>query len=425
MNRKIIHAADIHLDSPLQKLSQYEGAPAEQIRRASRNALTKLVDLAIEESVDLLVIAGDLYDGDWPDQNTGLFFVRQAARLIDAGIPLVVIRGNHDAANLMTKNLPLPNNPDGSEVMLSAQQVDCRIFESIGVAVHGKSFLNRVEMQNLAQLYPPPNGGLFNLGLLHTSLGGFEGHDPYSPCTPAELADKHYDYWALGHIHQRGRHEVEGSAPVVFSGNLQGRHVRECGAKGCYLIRVDDRNQCELDFRALDVVRWEKFSLDAAALSHQDEVLDQFQGWIADELLKIGNRTLVVRVEVTGPTHLNTVLRKEQVAMLDSLRSISVSVGGGQLWLENLKIRTTEIVDLEDARDEDGPISSLSVVMKQLQSPDRLAELVDEEMKNLKKKLPHEVLQGSGEMPISDPRILEQLVESACAEIRSQMKTNH
>ena len=111
--------------------------------------------------------------------------------------------------------------------------------------------------------------------------------------------------------------------------------------------------------------------------------------------------------------------------MLDSLRSISVSVGGGQLWLENLKIRTTEIVDLEDARDEDGPISSLSVVMKQLQAPDRLAELVDEEMKNLKKKLPHEVLQGSGEMPISDPRILEQLVESACAEIRSQMKTNH
>ena len=101
-----------------------------------------------------------------------------------------------------------------------------------------------------------------------------------------------------------------------------------------------------------------------------------------------------------------------------------MSVGGGQLWLENLKIRTTEIVDLEDARDEDGPISSLSIVMKQLQAPDRLAELVDEGDEKLK-ELPHEVLQGSGEMPISDPRILEQLVESACAEIRSQMKMNH
>ena len=86
-----------------------------------------------------------------------------------------MIRGNYDAANLMTKNLPLPNNPDGSEVMLSAQQVDCRIFESIGVAVHGKSFLNRVEMQNLAQLYPPPNGGLFNLGLLHKALVDSKG----------------------------------------------------------------------------------------------------------------------------------------------------------------------------------------------------------------------------------------------------------
>ncbi len=203
MTRKILHAADIHLDSPLQKLGSYEGAPADQIRRASRRALENMVRLAIDEAVDLVLVAGDLYDGDWPDQNTGLFFVAQASRLVEAGIPIVVIRGNHDAANRMTSSLPLPKNPDGSEIMMRSDQVDLRQFESLGVAVHGRSFQSRAESDNLAAGYPSPISGMFNVGLLHTSLTGAEGHDPYAPCTPAQLADKRYDYWALGHIHAR------------------------------------------------------------------------------------------------------------------------------------------------------------------------------------------------------------------------------
>ena len=222
--RKILHAADIHLDSPLQKLDVYENAPVEQIRGASRRALENLVQLAIDQTVDLVVIAGDLYDGDWPDQNTGLFFVSQAARLVNAGIPLVVIRGNHDAANVMTATLPLPTNPDGSEIMLSSEQVDSRLFESIGIAVHGRSFRSRAETENMALAYPQPRSGLFNLGLLHTSLTGVEGHEPYAPCTPAQLADKNYDYWALGHVHTRAMCGLKDAAPVVFSGNVQGRH---------------------------------------------------------------------------------------------------------------------------------------------------------------------------------------------------------
>lgn len=421
MNRKIIHAADIHLDSPLQKLSQYEGAPAEQIRRASRGAFTNLIDFAIRESVDLVVIAGDLYDGDWPDQNTGLFFVKEATRLIRAGIPLVVIRGNHDAANLITRTLPLPKNPDGSEVMLSEKKVDCRIFESIGVAVHGKSFLNRVEKDNLALQYPPALGGFFNLGLLHTSLGGFEGHDPYAPCTPGELADKHYDYWALGHIHQRGRHEIEGSAPVVYSGNLQGRHVRECGAKGCYLLTFDDKGHLDLTFHALDVVRWEKFSIEGTSLTHQDELLDRYQDWIADELAKVDGRLLVTRVEVEGKTSLDTVLRREQSALLDSLRSISVSHGAGQVWMENLKVRTSQEVERSVLADEDGPMLSLQEVVGSLSESGALANLIEDEVKNLKKKLPHEIFESSSERSLSDQQLLSELLHSAFAEIKAHM----
>ena len=423
MNRKIIHTADIHLDSPLQKLSQYEGAPAEQIRRASRGAFTNLIDFAIREAVDLVVVAGDLYDGDWPDQNTGLFFVKEASRLIQAGIPMVVIRGNHDAANLITRSLPLPKNPDGTDVMLSEKQVDCRIFESIGVAVHGKSFLNRVEKENLALQYPPALGGLFNVGLLHTSLGGFEGHDPYAPCTPRELADKHYDYWALGHIHQRGRHEIEGAAPVVYSGNLQGRHVRECGAKGCCLLTLGDNGQCDLTFHELDVVRWEKFVIDGGRLKHQEEVLDLYQDWVAEELTKVDGRLLVTRVEVAGKTSLDTVMRREQLGLLDSLRSISVSHGAGQVWMENLKVRTTQEDGAVSLSEQDGPLMSLREVVTELSESGLLASLVEDEVKNLKKKLPHEIFESTSERSLSDTQLLSELLQSAYAEIKAQL--NH
>ena len=95
---KFIHAADIHLDSPLHGLSAYPDAPAAQLRNASREALRQLVDRAIEEEVAFLVIAGDLYDGDWKDHNTGIFFGQQMGRLRKAGIRAFVLGGNHDSA---------------------------------------------------------------------------------------------------------------------------------------------------------------------------------------------------------------------------------------------------------------------------------------------------------------------------------------
>src|SRR3954454_16920324 len=107
---RFLHAADIHLDSPLRGLDKYEGAPLHAIRGATRKAFTALIQLALAEHVDFVLLAGDLYDGDWPDYNTGLYLVRQMARLREAGIPVVAIAGNHDAENRMTRSLALPDN---------------------------------------------------------------------------------------------------------------------------------------------------------------------------------------------------------------------------------------------------------------------------------------------------------------------------
>ncbi|MCA9134166.1 MAG: DNA repair exonuclease, partial [Planctomycetales bacterium] len=158
---QFIHAADIHLDSPLRGLEQYEGAPVDEIRAATRRALENLVELAIERAVDFVLIAGDLYDGAWKDYNTGLYFVSQIARLREAGIPTYMITGNHDAENKMTKSLPLADNPNGTKVMLSSRQAETIVLEDLGVAIHGRGFASPSVSENVVVDYPPRRAGLF------------------------------------------------------------------------------------------------------------------------------------------------------------------------------------------------------------------------------------------------------------------------
>ena len=204
---KFIHAADIHLDSPLLGLERYEGAPAEEIRGATRKALENLVALAIEQSVAFVVIAGDLYDGDWKEFRTGLYFVKQMARLNAAGIPVFVIAGNHDAANKMTRRLPLPANVR----VLSDKEPETIRLDPWEVAIHGRSFPRRDVLENLVPSYPKAVPGWFNIGLLHTSATGYEGHDRYAPCTLDEPAAQAIRLLGLGPYPQT-RRIVRGSA---------------------------------------------------------------------------------------------------------------------------------------------------------------------------------------------------------------------
>jgi len=420
--RKILHAADIHLDSPLQRLSSYDEAPTDQIRGASRRALENLVALAIDQQVDLVVIAGDLYDGDYRDQNTGLFFVRQATALVNAGIPLVIIRGNHDAMNVMTTSLPLPKNPDGSEVMMSETHVDQRVFESSGIVVHGRSFRQRAETEDLSKSYPAPLSGLFNLGLLHTSLTGAEGHEPYAPCSPVQLADKRYDYWALGHVHTRGEHQGSDAAPIVFSGNIQGRHVRESGAKGCVLIEIDARGKTTREFHPLDVVRWMVCEIDVSNFRHVDEIHDQFQVWLKQSLATLDGRLLVVRVRLSGESPLHFELYRQQESLESSLRATAIAWGGGQTWLEQLRIRTQPPSAAESAVDLDGPLESLSRVVHQFRQDPELSTRLEEELKVLRQKMPPECRDWENDP--SNPRWATDLLESAAAQVHGFISGN-
>src|SRR5580658_8028382 len=179
-NRKqmfqFIHAADIHLDSPLRGLICFDGAPIERIRSATREAFRNLVQLAIDEDVAFVLIAGDLWDCDWPDSAPGLFFISQAVRLGKAGIPVFAVKGNHDAHSQLTG--AIRKWPENVTIFHHKKPHTVRL-EKWNVAIHGQSYAQQQVTEDLSAAYPPPVTGAFNIGLLHTCLE--DGGTNYAP----------------------------------------------------------------------------------------------------------------------------------------------------------------------------------------------------------------------------------------------------
>ncbi len=427
--RKILHAADVHLDSPMQNLEAYPDAPVDEFRGATRVALTNLVDLAISQKVDLVVIAGDLYDGDWDDAHTGLFFVGQASRLRSAGIPIVVIRGNHDAALLMTQTLRLPDNPDGSSIMLDHEAVDRRVFDSIGVAVHGRSFATKAVMEDLSREYPSAIPGYFNLGLLHTCLTGSEGHQSYAPTSPDKLLTKGYDYWALGHIHDRRQCHLAEQTPIVFSGNIQGRHIRETGAKGCMILSVDASNKIRSTFHPLDVTRWAVMPYDATDVGDIDDLFVKFTAWLKAQLDEVAHRPIAVRVRVSGKTTLHDAYHRDVFGLENQLRAIALQYGAGRVWVEQLRLRTERALATGENRvvisaSAEGPYASLHHVLQQYRNNQEARDSIPGLLKPLWSKLPDHLMQDETEPFRSDtPAAISQWIDQIEPELISRLQT--
>jgi DNA repair exonuclease SbcCD nuclease subunit len=330
-----LHAADIHLDSPLRGISRYEGMPIEDIRLATRRAFDNLGQLAIENSVRFVLLAGDLYDGDWKDTSTGMFLASRLGRLREAGIPVYIIAGNHDAANRMTKSLRLPENAH----VFATKHAETMLLPEEDVAIHGQGFATQHVSTNLAAQYPPKKPGCFNIGLLHTSVSGYEGHGTYAPCTLDELRLTEYDYWALGHIH--ARQELSRHPRVIFPGNLQGRTIRETGSKGCTLVTVGDGHEIlKCEHVPLDVIRWERASVNLSGAETIDELHERASGVILRSIEGADSRPLVIRFELSGATALHGRLIAGS-QWRDDLRALAADIGSESVWMEKAVLHTS------------------------------------------------------------------------------------
>lgn len=329
---RFLHAADIHLDSPLKGLRKRAGTRGEELAGATREAFKTLVQYAIDERVDLLLISGDNYDGKHKDFSSLLFFSSQMLRLREAGIRVVMIRGNHDAENNLKLTLP-----DGVHV-LPARRAETIRFDDLGIAVHGQSFASRAVTDNLSSKYPDALTGMLNIGMLHTAVEGHDGgHDRYAPCTIDDLTSRHYDYWALGHVHTRT--EISNKPWIVYPGNLQARHIKEPGAKGATLVTVESGKIAQVEHVPMDVVRWDRLEVGVAGLKTIESVASALGDRFRDAVSGADGRTLATRVVLKGATPAHGLL-KAKGGDLDA-EVTQAAEAAGEVWIETIEVLTT------------------------------------------------------------------------------------
>lgn len=389
MKFRFLHAADLHLGSPLLGLSVKDAQVAERIALASRTAFSTLVSRAILDEVAFVVLAGDIYDGEWKDTAIGLFFAREVARLDRAGIPVFMIRGNHDAESVVTRAITLPP----SVTLFPANRPETVRLDRFRVALHGQSFADREVFDNLAAGYPPAVAGWFNIGLLHTALDRQSPHHaPYARCTPAELAARGYDYWALGHLH---RFEIVSREPhIVYPGNIQGRSIRECGPKGAVLVEVEDHIVTEVVPFATATAEWADLDLDLSDLRDEMDVYRRADDRFGELVAGAEDRLLAVRVRLHG----TTPLHRRLAARREELHAEILAAGQrrhSDLWLEKIVLAT---------RDPDVPKSSqgldgldLAALLAGLASDPALSDAVLGEIERIETRL--------GDLATADPLV--------------------
>lgn len=416
---KFIHAADIHLDSPLRGLARYDGAPVERIRGATRQAFKNLVDLAISEEVDLLLIAGDLYDGDWKDYNTGLFFASEMTKLREAGIRVFIIAGNHDASSQISRQLRMPDNV----VRLSTKKPQTIVLDDFGVAIHGQGFARAAVTENLSAAYPNAVTGLFNIGMLHTCATGREGHETYAPCTVEGLLSKGYDYWALGHVHKR--EVLCDNPPIIFPGNIQGRHIRETGAKGCTLVTVDEGRINLVEYRALDVLRWSLQDLDVTGLDSSEEVVDAVCSAVKAQMDDSDGRLLALRLRIFGLCRAHSELMLHTNRWVNEMRMAATDVSGGNVWIEKIRIQTQSRSSFDEMMKRDDAIGGLLRSIQQIGADDEEFLSILGEFQDFRRKLPPELQYGDEAIDLQDPELRSEIIEDVKQLLIARLLSQH
>ncbi len=329
MTIRILHTADLHLDSPLRSLAMKDPRLEAQIRTASRSALETMVRYCIDEDVQALLIAGDLYDGQERSAKTAAYLATQMERLGDAGIQVFYIKGNHDAENPISGEIALPDNVHvfdgrGGKVQLGDEDI----------YIHGVSFRDKHAPDSLLPKYSSPQPSAINIAMMHTSLGGASGHDRYAPCSVAELTASGFDYWALGHVHKR---QVHSQSPwIVMPGMPQGRDIGEAGPKSATLLTISD-GSIEVSEVSTSVVEFREVACALGGLEGNDTIRAHLREALRAEA---ATGPAILRLRLCGETPHAWHVRRDADYWAETLGSLAQEAG--DLWIEKFTIDLTE-----------------------------------------------------------------------------------
>jgi DNA repair protein SbcD/Mre11 len=379
---RFLHAADLHLDSPFKGLSALPEPIRGTIRESTFESLRNLVQIAIDQKVDFVVMAGDIYYGADRSLRAQLRFQRAVEQLAERGIRVYIVHGNHDPDDGRKAALVWPQSvhffSSKEPELVEAADRQGRVLAYI----QGMSYPTSAVRDNIAALYSlrQRQDGL-HIGLLHGNVDGDTGHDNYAPCTLQQLAGSGIHYWALGHIHIR---RILREEPwVVYPGNIQGRSIRETGPKGCYVVDVSDTGRMRLQFHATDQVRWLVESVSIDGMASEQELRDETERVLEQCAVQADGRPSVVRLQVDGRGPLHHVLHsgntlQELLGELrdEQLRRAERDGSTSWTWLESLPLRTGLNIDRERLLAQDGFLSDLLRSAGRLLEDERELELL-------------------------------------------------
>jgi DNA repair exonuclease SbcCD nuclease subunit len=289
--------------------------------------------------------------------------------------------------------------------------------ENLNVAIHGQSFASQCTAVDLARNYPAAVPGWFNIGILHTSMSGREGHDSYAPCSEACLRESGYDYWALGHVHQR---EVWSGRPTIaFPGNIQGRHIREAGPKGCLRVTVDDQNEAAVEFVPLDVLLWATAAVPLDGAEAKSEALERVDDALRRVVEAGENRLTAVRIVLTGTTPLAADIAANPRQWNADVRATAIDVDAERLWIEKVKHEVSMPVEPTAAEGDDTPLAEVAAIVAQLTASESAANELGIDFAELERKLPADVKEA---ILAADPQWWREILADAEAKLLAELK---
>ncbi len=408
---RFIHTADLHLDAPLHSLALKDEALFDLVGSATRGALEQIVTLCLEENIHALLIAGDLYDRDLHSMKTAAFLTAQLERLNTADIPVFIIRGNHDAASVITKELDLPPN-----VHVFSGHGGTERLEEHGVAVHGASFANPQAPESLLPQYPASVAGCFNIGLLHTSLAGSEGHDTYAPCSVSDLKNHGYDYWALGHIHKR---QVHSEAPhIVMPGMPQGRDIGEAGTKTVTLVSVSDgpdSTNVTLEERRTSQIEFSRLPCELEGVERWRDMLAQITTAIKEAADQAAGNS-ILRIELTGQTPLAWRARRDMDLLSEQIKEAAEVIG--TVWIEKVECHLRQPEAPEERGD---PRFELQALMPTLMQDEVVKDHAVKISERLVRELPPEIRSTFGADQDALEASVATFLEEGCEDVVAMM----
>ncbi|WP_167746954.1 metallophosphoesterase family protein [Cohnella luojiensis] len=384
-----VHAADLHLDSPFKGLTKVPDAVRDRLRESTFSALQGLCDIVKREKADFLVLAGDLFDAADRSLRAQLRLQRAMEEITSLGTQVFVVHGNHDPESGRQAKLDWPQ---GVHEFGSAG-VECRPAYSrngeLAAHVYGISYPTPAVTDNLALRFMKREGAPFHLALLHANVDGDPSHDNYAPCKLDELASAGFHYWALGHVHDR---RILREYPhVVYSGNIQGRSIRETGGKGVYVVSVSESGSIDMSFRDIADVLWQETIVSIEGIDREQDLKNRLLSALDDSRKDAQGRPSLVRVRLEGRGVMHERLLQPNVAE-EWVEDLRESLGAPEeteawVWPESIVVRTGGLLRLEAIAEEEGFMGELiRRGLSAVNRPDMSKELLEEAMEALHKQ---------------------------------------